>query len=268
MAQATNMAMLKNNTTFAPPTNHGANGGGMHLSHVIPRGPMIASGPSAVSFENPAMTSMYEPQHFPGFVPHPHSAMGQGNTGKWDAQLYSMLAPIQQQQLLQPQRSLYTPPSSSHGLPAEPAASGNSAPNPFADPASHAYFADLQRQRHFANMHQQEMGPHGGGHMYGTPEGDEVSSADSGGNRSERSSLSGSGYGSPQHGSPPGSYEIPSVLSSVPSSGPGDYVPRRMSAGGSAWGRGDVEGLGGMGMMKSSISVGGGNTASCFAMMI
>jgi hypothetical protein len=126
------------------------------------------------------------------------------------------------------------------------------------------------QQQH--QQQQQQMGQHGG-HMYGSPDGDDVSSVDSGGNRRERSgSLSGSGYGSPSHGSPPGSYEMPSVLSSLPGAGPGEYVPRRLSAGPGTWGSGDAEGMGGMGMMKPNlgppISVGGGGNGSCFAMMM
>jgi hypothetical protein len=265
MDQPTNIPSLKNNNAFAPLTNSGPDGAGIHLAHVTPRvnhGPMIASSPSTVSYENPAMASMYEPQHgshFPGaqFITQQLSPMGQGDVEKaaaWNAHLYSTLSPAQQQQLLQPQRSVYTPPASVHGLPSPPS-SGNSPPMAFTDPTSQAFFAALQRQQQFATMHQM---PHAG-HMYGSPEGDDASSVESGGNPRERSgSLTGSGYGSPQHGPPAGSFEIPSARA-------GEYVPRQMSAGPGAWGR-DAEAMGGMGMMKTgAISVGGGGNG-CFAM--
>jgi len=99
--------------------------------------------------------------------------------------------------------------------------------------------------------------------------------------RERSGSLSnGSGYGSPQHASSSGSYEMPGVLSSAPGAGAGagDYgVPRRVNpglhvnTGAGSWGRGDTE-MCGMGMMKqnlnSPISVGGGGNGTGFAMMM
>lgn len=281
MAQATNITMLKNNANPYAPLN---NAGGMHLTHIIPRsnqGPMIASSPSSVSFENPAMASLYEPQHgshFPGaqFIAQQHSPMAPSDVDKataWSAHLYSALAnggPAQQQQLLQPQRSLYSPPTSSHGLSSSgsPSASGNSQTNPFSDPTSQAFFANMQRQQQYSTVHQQQMGSQVG-HMYSSPEGDDTSSVGSGGDQRERSgSLSGSGYGSPR-GSPSAGYEVPSMLSSVPGGGPGEYLPRRMSAGSGSWGRRDVEGMSGMGTnIHPPIGVGGDGNGSCFAIMM
>jgi hypothetical protein len=230
--------------------------GNVHLSHVpsrAPHGPMIATNPSTVSYENPAMAALYEPHphqnpHYASsqFIQHQHPS--QVDAEKWNAHLY-MNGP-QQIQMLQAQRSLYTPPSSAHGLPtAPPSASGNPPPNPFSDPASQAFFANFQRQ-HFNTMHQQQIGPQGG-HMYGSPEHDDSSSVGSGrGGRGRSSSLSnGSAYGSPSHVSNSGSYEMPSTLSSL-GAGPGDYGVMRAGVGSAHWGPGDGE----LGMLKQNLN--------------
>jgi len=88
---------------------------------------------------------------------------------------------------------------------------------------------------------------------------------------------SGSGYGSPQHGSPLGSYEMTGAEAQA------DYgIPKRFNTGlqintsvGGQWsgGRGDSNAVDGMnGMVKQNltppISVGGGGNGSGFAMMM
>jgi len=256
------MLKINNANLFAPLTNAGTNS---HIAHAIPRDPIIASSPSAVSFENPAMASLYEPRlgsQFRGnqYIPQQHSPLALGDTEKaaaWNTHAHLYSAPAQQQQLLQ-QR--YIPPTSVHILPPS-APSDNSATDLFSDPGQ-LFFTNFPRQHQFAAMHQR-------GHMYGSPDGDDTSSVDSG-SHTDRSggSLGGSGYGSPQHGSPPGSYEIPAMLTSVTGAGPGEYAPRRLSAGSAPW-CGDADGMGGLGMMKNTpISVGGGGNGSCFAMMM
>jgi len=118
------------------------------------------------------------------------------------------------------------------------------------------------------------------GHVYGSPDGDDSSSVGSvsGGRRRERSgSLSGgSGYGSPQHGSPLGNYEISSAEAQQSEYG----MPKRFGAGlqintsvGGQWVGRDGSAVDPMnGMMKQNmtppLSVGGGGNGSGFAMMM
>jgi hypothetical protein len=290
------MAQMLHNANSNPFAHNLPPASNSPLGHMIPRssqGPMIVSTPPAVSFENPAMSSLYEPNsHHGSQYPNAHylqqhqATMGsQGDVDKvaaWNAQLYSALANgnSPQQQLLQAQRSLFTPPATSHGLPTSNVTTTATAPatsttvqgatqtssNAFADPAFYVNnFQRQQQQQQLTVIHQQ-------GHMYGSPEADDASSVGSGhGPQRERSgSLSGGsvsgGYGSP-HGSSPGAYEMPTNMGG--STG-GEYgVPRRMSTGA-------VVGAGGMGMgvgawTGSSIAVGGGGgggNGNVFSMMM
>lgn len=276
------MAMIKNANVnpFAhslPPAQHPH-----HLAHILPRpaaqgGPMIAS-PTGVAFENPAMNGMYEPQQFAGahFLQQQqqqqqHQQHHEEKIASWNAaHMYGGSNHHHHQQMIQAQRSLFTPPATSHGLPGNASApaggaASSGAPNPFVDPASQAFFVNLQRQQ-MIQQQQQQMGSHGG-HVYGSPERDDASSVGSaprGGSRGERErsgSLSnGSGYG----GSPPhhGSYEL----------GPGEYSAARASVGGggpgrggAGWGRGDVGVEMGMG---KAIAAGGGGNGGGFSMMM
>ncbi|KAL0946327.1 hypothetical protein HGRIS_012566 [Hohenbuehelia grisea] len=266
------IAMIKNANPNPFAHNLSSTNGG--LPHILPRpsqGPMIASSPTTVSFD-PAMGAMYEPhyssQHF---MQQQHNDVDK--VAAWNAaQLYMGQNQNQQQNLLQAQRSLFTPPATSHGLPANQ--QNNTAFN------DQALFANFQRQQQQMAAIQQNTQLNG--HMFGSPERDDVSSAGSvAQGRARSGSLgAGSGYGSPGHvSSPVGSYEMPSALSS------GEYaIPRRMGSGAGlhvntsaangapgSWGR-DAE-LGGMGMMKQSlntppISVGGGGNGTGFAMMM
>lgn len=272
-----NLTMLNNPSPFAH------NSSNNHLAHMINRpiqGPMIVSAPPAVSFENPAMSSLYEPNlhhgsQFPNapYLQQQSAVMNQGEMEKvavWNAQLYSALASgAPPQQLLQAQRSLFTPPATSHGLPAATATPNSTSgvtpqpsSNPFADPGQ-SFLVNLQRQQQMTAMQQQPLG-----HMYGSPDADDSSSVGSGRSQRERSgSLSGSasGYGSP-HGSSPIAYDMPMPPQPPLVNGGGDYgVPRRMSTG---W----AHETDGMGLMKSnlvpSIAVGGGGNGAGFAMMM
>lgn len=274
-------AQLANTFGHNMPSSIPSNGNSHpNVMHLMPRttqgGPMIASNPPAVSFENPAMSSLYEPAQGPfASAQFLQQAMSQTDdkVAAWNAQLYTVLngAPHQPLQQLQAQRSLYTSPASAHGLSNGPI----SAPaTTFND--SQAFFANFQRQQQLAAMHQQHANM---GHTYGSPDGDDSSSVGSaGGRRRERSGSlnSGSGYGSPQNGSPLGNYEMAGAGAEAHS----EYgMPERFSAGlqintgvGGHWGRSNPSMDGINGSMNQNlappISVGGGGNGNGFAMMM
>jgi hypothetical protein len=273
--------LIKNSNTFGHnmtpsiPSNGSSNPNGMHIGHLLPRatqgGPIIAPNPSAVSFENPAMSSLYEPAQGP-FSGAQFLQQGMAQTddkvAAWNAQLYSVLAnsgPHQQLQQLQAQRSLFTPPASAHGLSNGPSSAPATAFND-----NQAFFANFQRQQLVAMQHSNM------GHMYSSPDGDDSSSVGSaGGRRRERSGSlnSGSGYGSPQNGSPMGNYEMAGAGPEAQS----EYgMPKRFNAGlqintgiGSHWDS-SIDGMNGL--MKQNItppiSIGGGGNGNGFAMMM
>jgi len=235
MAHAAAAAILKNDA-FA----HGVPNNGMHLPPLMTRGghhngtPMIVQSPTSVSFENPAMVSMYEPHHgmngnqfngqfFPG--------MNEDKVS-WHGSMYNGMAnpgPGQQQ---------FTPPATAQGQ------------------QQRAYFINMQRQQ--AMMQQQQRGSMG--HAYGSPtDGDDASSVGSGPARRERSGSmgsNGSGYASPGSS---GGYEVPRRM------GSGNGAP----FGGEGMGMG-MNGMGmGPGMMKGApISVGGGGNGHGYASMM
>ncbi|KAI0083390.1 hypothetical protein BDY19DRAFT_701613 [Irpex rosettiformis] len=86
---------------------HHLSGHGLHLQTMIPRGhtnngipsPMIVHSPQAVSFENPAMASIYDPPHMGQYF---SSSVNDNPNQKWSGMPYGG-----QQQ--------FTPPQSSHG---------------------------------------------------------------------------------------------------------------------------------------------------------
>lgn len=275
-------AMMKNANAKSFAHNLSSNGAAMGHLLAASRGPMIATSPTTVSFENPAMASLYEPTHhhtsqqqFPFF-----HQMSQDTIDKWmpnpsPQQLYSM-------------RNAFTSP------PAPPSSAGSGGvgtpvSNSFAD---QAFFATFQRQQQQLNALQQQQGSGGlgggMGHMYGSPIEDDASSGTGsvhsgvgGGRQRSGSSSNGSnGYMTPPHASPTGSFDLSSVM--------GDVVvnSRRSSAvanaglqintGSGGW-RGDVVdgmgmGLGLNGMMKQNmsqpISVGGGGGGGGFMSMM
>ncbi|KAF7800311.1 hypothetical protein EIP86_011560 [Pleurotus ostreatoroseus] len=245
MAHAAAASLMKGD---ANPFAHNApNTHGLHLQTILPRpptsapSPMIVQSPTNVSFENPAMASMYDPPHAqmpPQFYLGAPVMSRHEEKPSW--QMYG-----------QPQQQ-FTPPQSSHG------------------PAN-AYMLNM-------NMQRQAMlqGPGGNGHMYGSPiDNDDASSVGSahspvpGATKRERSGSMGS-VGSA--GSPAGSYEMGLAGAAG--------VPRRMGAGGAGWGEesmgigggmagmGPMGGMAGMGMAGRTVSVGGGGNAQGFAAMM
>jgi hypothetical protein len=232
--------------------------GAPHLAHILPRPsshgrPVIAQNVSNVSFENPAMASLYDQQ---AHVPSPQYQM-QFNVGHtfdadksasaaWNNQIFSSQ---QLQQQLANQHGLFSSSATSHG------SSSISAGQPF---THQSYYPDPPRQQPPVQ------------HVYGSPvDSEDASSVSSGpGFGGRDSSMSGSTYGSPQAtragsvSSQPGSYEVPSIS---PSSG----IPARMSAGGAMWGRDAMEGMAAFKPNIPSIPIAvGGSSGGGFAMMM
>ncbi|KAI0086277.1 hypothetical protein BDY19DRAFT_1059116 [Irpex rosettiformis] len=85
----------------AHPHAHHLPGHGLHLQTMLPRphGPMIVHSPQTVSFENPAMASMYDSPHMGQYF---SSSVNDSPNQKWSGMPFGG-----QQQ--------YTPPQSSHG---------------------------------------------------------------------------------------------------------------------------------------------------------
>lgn len=265
LSQNAAVQLIKNPDTFGhsiPLSTHSNGSSNPNIAHLMSHsalgGPMIAPNAPAVSFENPAMSSFYEPAHVPFSGTHFQQAMAQSDSDKvaaWNAQFYSVLmngGPQQQPQQQQPQRSIFTPPA-------------------FND--SKAFLANFQGQQQLLAMRQQRGNV---GHAYGSPDGDDSSSVGSAGSRRrERSGSlnSGSSYGSPQNGSPLGNYDIASVGTEAQL----EYgMPKRFSAGlqtdtgvGGHW-NSSMDGMNGL--MKQNftppINVGGGGNGSGFAMMM
>jgi len=261
-------AMIKNASANPFAQNIPSNMGHI-LSAARASQPMIASGsPTSVSFENPAMASLYEPtthiqqqqqQQFPFLA---QLSQEVSSMDKWNQQqqqqMYSLQSQQQQQQQQQ-QRNLFNAPPAQQLTP-PPSATATA----FADPL---FFANLQRQ-------QQQLSSMG--HMYGSPiEGDDASSIGSvhsiGGGRQRRGSSSNgsNGYLTPPPG--PGNYDLASVM--------GDVVGRRASSGSTGGAGGlhintgwrnsaDMDGM--VNLMKQQqqpISVGGGGSGGFMSMM-
>ncbi|KAI0636369.1 hypothetical protein C8Q77DRAFT_1154320 [Trametes polyzona] len=234
------------------PFAHSRNGGGLQLQTILPRPanhhsshtPMVVTSPTGVSFENPAMSSLYEPHHIqpqysagPGsYLPQQGPVMGgHVHDDKWGApQMFNGQVPGGP--------ALFTPPASSHGA-ANVGAPGSQ------QQQQQAFLINLQRQ-HMLQQQQLDASPSSGPINV----------------RRERSgsvNSNGSGYASPVSNTG-SSYEMPSVMN-----GPA-AVPRRMGPGG--WDDGmsmAMGGMQGMGMMKSApISVGGGGNGHGYASMM
>ncbi|KAI0261349.1 hypothetical protein BC834DRAFT_474776 [Gloeopeniophorella convolvens] len=239
-----------------PPHHAGA----PHLAHILPRPashsrPMIAQNIPNVSYENPAMASLYDQQsHVPSQYQLQFNMPHQLEADKSAAWGNQMLANQQLQQQLASQHGMFTPPATSHGPPA------HGAGQQF---ANQGYYQGVPRQ-------QQHMAQH----MYGSPiDNEDASSVGSGhglGGRDRSSSMNGSAYGSPQGprassvSSQPGSYEVPGILASG--------IPPRMSAGGAMWGRDEMENMAALKSNMSSAPIavggGGGGNGGGFAMMM
>ena len=226
-----------------------------HLTHILPRPathsrPIIAQSVSNVSFENPAMASLYDQQaHIPS-----QQYQIQLNVGAplesdkpvaWNDQIF----PPQLQQQLANQQGLFTPPTASH------ASLPNNACQQF---TQQAYCHGPPRQQHPAQ------------HLYGSPvDSEDASSIGSGPGFGGRDcSYSGSAYSSPQDtrassvSSQPGSYEMPGILTS-------GGIPPRMSAGGAMWNRNKMDTLNNSNMIPAPIAVGtGGGNGGGFTMVM
>jgi hypothetical protein len=216
--------------------------GASQLAHILPRPssisrPVIAQTIPNVSFENPAMTSLYDQQtQVPSQQYQMHFNVGQPETEKpaaWNSQI--LVNQQLQQQQLATQHGMYTPPATSHGP------SPVSAGQPF---THQGYYQTLPRQQHPAQ------------HIYGSPvdseDGSSVGSAFDGGDR--RNSMGGNTYGSPQGAR--GSYEVPGVMTSG----------IRMTADTGMWNRDGMESL--ANLTSASIAVGGGGNGGGFGMMM
>ena len=222
-----------------PPQHSGA----PHLAHILPRPtshsrPVIAQNVSNVSFENPAMASLYDQQsHIPSQQYQMQFNVGASlDTDKSVAWNNQNFAAHQLQQQLANQHGLFTPPNTLHG------SSPNNAGHQF---AHQTYYQAPPRQQHPAQ------------HVYGSP----VDSEDG---------SSGSAYGSPEDtrassiASQTGGYEMPGILTS-------GGIPARMSTGGAIWNRNDIESIVTLkpNMVSAPIAVGsGGGNGGGFAMIM
>ncbi|KAI9453338.1 hypothetical protein F5148DRAFT_985569 [Russula earlei] len=232
--------------------------GAPHLTHIVPRPvfhsrPMIAQNISGVSFENPAMASLYDQQtHVPS-----HQYQMQFNAGTsldtdksvaWNSQIFA--TPQLEQQFLN-QAGLFTPANIPHG----------SSPNSVGQQFAHqAYFHGHPQQ-------------HPTQHIYGSPvDSEDASSVSSGpGFGGRDSSSSDSTYGSPQDtrassaSSQSGSYEVPGILTS-------GGLPIRMNTGGTMWNHNEMDSIAALkpniNMASAPIAIGTGGGNGGFGMII
>lgn len=245
---------LQNGGIFGHNVTAGStNSADMKMARMIPRaqptphgGPMIAQMPPTVSYENPAMPALYEPQVTPHFSGTAH--IGQhgiatpeaDKVSTWAANMYSGYSTQLQYQA---QRSMVPPSNSTHAATHSPTSTSAAG---FTD---YAYIANLKRQQLLALQHQH-------GTMAYAVDGDDASSVGSSQSGRERSgsASAGSGFGSPSHGTPSGGYELSNAISDF-------TLARRIGAAGhpintavsASWnGRGE-EGLNGM-VMKQTMN--------------
>lgn len=245
----------KNGGVFGHITAGSTNPVDMKMARMIPRaqptshsGPMVAQMPPSVSFENPAMPALYEPQASSHFStssrigPHGIATPEADKVSGWTANVYSGYNPQLQ---LQAQRSMVTSTNGTHTVAHSPPSA------PAAGFTDYAYFANLKRQQLMALQHQH-------GAMAYAVDGDDASSVGSSRSGRERSGSAsgGSGFSSPPHvTSSSGSYELSNAIS--------DYgMARRIGTAGlhvntavsGSWtGRGD-DGMNGMVMKPTMIS--------------
>lgn len=241
---------LMNGSVFGHNITAGSNSTDMKMGRMLPRaqppshgGPMIAQIPPSVSFENPVMPALYEPQvtaHFSGTAhigQHGIATPEADKVSAWAANMYSGYNPQLQ---LQAQRST---PNGTHAVTHSPPSTSAVG---FTD---YAYLTNLKRQQLLALQHQH-------GAMAYAVDGDDASSVGSSqsGLESCGNASAGSGFGSPPHGNTsPGSYELSNAISDF-------TMSRRMGTAGlhinttvpSSWsGRG--EGMNGM-VMKQAMN--------------
>lgn len=240
--------------TFGSP-NTSVPGGALAHPHVITRGPgpMIAQMPSSVSFENPVMPAMYEPQaHYGGayFVdqgqrqqPQQQQQLDTDKTTPWTAGYPNPnpagTAPVPVYQGQQQRAMVITPPTHT-GSPSA------------AEQAQ--IFAGLKRQQQFLAMQHQM--------SYNVAESDDAASVLSSRSGSDQDMRemhvrsASTGYGTPPHGSSPVMYDSPVAYESSVR-----YEQMGNMSGGIPMATGMGMGVGmGMGMdmmMKQGVTVGG-----------
>ncbi|KAG8219140.1 hypothetical protein J3R82DRAFT_4960 [Butyriboletus roseoflavus] len=220
----------------------------MKMARMIPQaqptphdGPMIAQMPPSVSFENPAMPALYEPQvtsHLSGTAHIGQHGIASPEVDKVSTGAASLYSGYNAQLQLQAQRSMILPSNSTHGVTHSPTSAMAAG---FAD---YAYIVNLKRQQLLALQHQH-------GAMAYAVDGDDASSVSSSQSGRERSgsASAGSGFSSPPHRTPSsGGYELSNAI-------PDYTLARRISAINTAvstpWsGRGE-EGMNGMVMNQS-----------------
>jgi len=229
------------------PFPHSGHHTGSHLAHILPRpaphsNPIIAQSISNVSFENPAMASLYDQQ---SQVPsqqyqmqfNHNASLDSDKPAAWTNQIFTQV-----QQQLPNQQAVFTAPTASHGP----------SPNGASQQFAHQAYYQAPRQQHPAQ------------HIYGSPvDSEDASSISSGLGFGERDRSNGSPYGSPQDSrassvsSQPGSYEMPGVLTS-------GGIPTRMSAGGAMWNGNDMDNI----VAPNMIAVGAGGGNGGYAMVM
>jgi hypothetical protein len=222
--------------------------GAAQLAHILPRPssinrPVIAQNIPNVSFENPAMTSLYDQQtQVPSQQYQMHFNVGQApeteKPAAWNNQIFNqqLQQQLTSQQQLASQHGMYTPPATSHG------------PSPVnaGQPFTHqGYYQTLPRQQHPAQ------------HVYGSPvDSEDGSSVGSPFDERNRSNSIGGTYGSPQGAR--SSYEVPGVLTSG----------IRMTADTGMWNRDGLESLSALGPNLTSAPISVGGNGGGFGMMM
>ncbi|KAF8421719.1 hypothetical protein L210DRAFT_2207558 [Boletus edulis BED1] len=174
----------------------------MKMTRMLPRAQM----PPSVSFENPAMPALCEPQitpHFQGAAHLGQHAIATPEADKVSPWTANMYPGYNAQPQLQAQWSMITPPNSAHAAAHLP----SSAPTVgFTD---YAYLANLKRQQLLALQHQH------GVMVYAVDDNDDASSVGSSQSGRERSgsSSAGSGFGSPPRGpTSSGGYQVSNTV--------------------------------------------------------
>jgi len=266
------VAMLRASDTFphGMPAQHAHHNSGnaLHLAHVMPRpaaqagGPMIAS-PTTISFDNPAMPSMFDSPAYPGapFIPaqshslHTHQSVESEKIAAWNAaQIFH------NGQMAQQPRAMFTPPASHPISAGSPSRSSHSSPHGSVSPP-HSTGSPVSNHSGLAFNEAELYGAHDEREQ--TTVAPAISSVR---NRSGSLNINMGTVHSPATGSPGGSptYDI---------TNPGEYtlsIPRRAMHN-SIWARDNEIGMSalnvGLNMGMNSVAVGGGNGTG-FAMMM
>ncbi|KAF8328503.1 hypothetical protein F5887DRAFT_897667 [Amanita rubescens] len=260
------VAMLKASNSFhhGMPAQHPhhSSGNALHLAHVMPRsaaqagGPMIAS-PTTISFDNPAMPSMFDSPAYPGvpFIPaqshspHTHQSLESEKIAAWNAaQIFHS------GQMAQQPRAMFTPPASHPISAGSPSHSSHGSPHGSVSPphstgspvSSHSGLAFNEAELYRAHDEREQTTL--------TPA---ISSVRNRSGSLNINMTTGSPGGSP-------TYDI---------TNPGEYtlsIPRRAMHSG-IWARDNDIGMGAlnvsMNMGMNPVAVGGGNGTG-FAMMM